>query len=55
MLLVISSTSIQILPITVMQLLSTLGATNPAGIFLPSLIGTIISTFLGVLLTKVFV
>ena len=55
MLIVISSTSIQILPITVMQLLSSYGATNPASIFLPTLISTVLSTFIGVAITKLFV
>ncbi|MBO5888539.1 MAG: hypothetical protein J6Q58_00175 [Clostridia bacterium] len=54
MLFVVSSTSIQLFPITVMQLLSELNAPNPAIIFLPTLISTLISTTIGVLLVKIF-
>ena len=50
---VISSTSIQILPISVVQLLATYG--EPAGkVIIVSLISTIFSTTVGVLLAKVF-
>ena len=54
MLFVISSTSIQILPLSAMQLLSEYGSTNPSIIFLPTLLTTIISTGLGIILVKVF-
>ncbi len=50
----ISTTSIQLFPITVMQLLTKLGASNPASIFLPTLICTLFSTVIGVLLVKIF-
>ena len=54
MLFVISSTSIQILPLSVMQLLTEYGSQNPSIIFLPTLLTTILSTGLGIVLVKVF-
>ncbi len=54
MLFLISATSVQLFPITVMQLLSKLGANNPASIFLPTLICTLVSTVIGILLVKIF-
>ncbi len=54
MLFVISSTSIQILPLSVMQLLTEYGSQNPSVIFLPTLLTTILSTGLGILFAKVF-
>lgn len=54
MLFLISATSIQLFPITVMQLLSKLGANNPASIILPTLICTLVSTVIGILLVKIF-
>ena len=54
MLFVISATSIQVLPLSVMQLLTEYGSTNPSFIFLPTLITTIISTAVGIILAKVF-
>lgn len=53
LLMVISSTSIQILPITIIQLLSTYNQ-NPTNAIIVSLISTIFSTALGIILTKVF-
>lgn len=55
MLFVISATSIQLFPLTVMELLSSLGHTAPHVIFLPTLISTSITTLIGVLLVKIFV
>ena len=54
MLFIISATSIQILPLTVMGLMAEYGAKNPAAIILPTLIGTFLSTATGVILAKVF-
>ena len=54
MLFVISATSIQLFPITVMQLLTKLGSLNPTSIFLPTLICTLFSSIIGVLLVKIF-
>lgn len=53
LLMVISCTSIQILPISVIQLLSTYGQ-NPSNAIIVTLISTVFSTMLGVLLCKVF-
>lgn len=54
MLLVITCTSIQIFPLTVISLMTEFGASNPYSIFLPTLITTAISTATGVILTFVF-
>lgn len=54
MLFIISATSIQVLPVTVMGLMAEYGAQNPSVIILPTLIGTFISTATGILLAKVF-
>ncbi len=54
LLFVISATSIQILPLSVMQLLLEYGSTNPSIIILPTLFTTILSTTIGIILTKVF-
>ena len=54
MLFVISATSIQILPLSVMQLLAEYGSQNPSIIFLPTFISTVFSTVLSVILVKVF-
>ena len=52
MLIVISATSLQLIPTSVIGLLSKNGATNPTSIILPSIISTTASTFLGILLVK---
>lgn len=54
MLFVISATSIQIFPLTVIELLATHGHTSPYSIFLPTLICTTISSVLGIILVKIF-
>ncbi len=54
LLFVISATSIQILPLSVMQLLTEYGSTTPHIIFFPTLLTTILSTTIGVILCKVF-
>lgn len=54
MLFIISATSIQVLPLTVMGLLTEYGATNPSVIIIPTLIGTFTSTLIGIVLAKVF-
>lgn len=53
MLVVINSTSVQIIPTTILAMRSAQNSTTD--IILPSLIATIFSTFLGILLVKVFV
>ncbi len=54
MLFTISATSIQLLPLSVMQLLTEFGSVNPSIIFLPTLLTTVFSTILAVILVKVF-
>lgn len=54
MLFVISATSIQLLPTSVMQLLSSHGEINASYVLVPSLIATTISTVIGIILCKVF-
>jgi len=54
MLMIISATSIQILPATIMALRSTAGSLNASDIILPSLISTIMTTGVGIALAKVF-
>ena len=54
MLFVISATSIQLFPTTVMQLLTEHGIQNPTVIFLPTLFSTLISTAVGILMVKIF-
>ncbi|MBR5439579.1 MAG: hypothetical protein IKV61_05120 [Clostridia bacterium] len=51
---VISATSIQLLPTSVMQLLTQNGEPNASYIIIPSLIATAISTTIGIILCKVF-
>lgn len=53
MLIVINSTSVQLIPTTIIALRSSAGSTTD--IILPSLIATFISTFLGFLMVKLFV
>ena len=54
MLIVLNSTSIQILPSTVIGLRTAAGSTSPADIILPTLISTICTCILGILLVKLF-
>jgi len=54
MLFILSATSMQILPTTVIGILEKHGATNAAGIILPTFIVSTITTLIGVLLVKVF-
>lgn len=54
MLFVIASTSIQILPTSVLSLMVSSGSENPSRIILPSLLSTIVSTALGITLTNFF-
>jgi spore maturation protein SpmA len=51
MLFTITSTSIQIFPLTVMALMAEYGSKTPYIVFLPTLFATVLSTFLGILLT----
>ncbi len=53
MLIVLNTTSIQILPTTVIAIRSALGSINPSKIIIPIWISTIIGTIFGVLFTKI--
>lgn len=53
MLLVINSTSIQLIPTTIIAMRSSLGAKTD--IILPTLISTFLSTFIGAIMVKIFV
>lgn len=55
MLFVISCTSLQILPLSVVSLLAESGAKTPSAIILPSIISTLFSTALGIVLVKIFI
>lgn len=50
---VINSTSIQLIPATIIGLRASAGSNSPSDIILPSLLATIISTVTGVILAKV--
>lgn len=52
MLTVISATSLQILPTTVIGMRATAGSVNPADFLFPSLIATVLSTFIGIVGVK---
>ena len=49
---VLSATSLQILPTTVISMRVSAGSTSPMSIFIPSLVATVISTVLGILICK---
>ena len=55
MLLVVASTSLQLLPASVISLRQELGSADPSGVILPSLLSTLVSSFCGIMLTKVFI
>lgn len=54
MLFVLSATSLQILPTTVLGILEEAGAANAAGIILPTIITSTLITVMGVILVKFF-
>lgn len=54
MLFVLSATSMQILPTTVLGILEESGASNAAGIILPTLITSTLITIMGIILVKIF-
>ncbi len=53
MLLVVSATSLQLLPTTIVGLRASLGSTSSSDIILPSIITTVLTTLLGITLVKV--
>lgn len=55
MLLVINSTSIQLLPATVIAMRASSGSVSPSNILFPSLISTTVTTAIGILLVKIFI
>ncbi len=52
MLTVISATSLQLLPTTVIGMRATAGSANPADFLFPSLVATVLSTLIGIVLVK---
>ena len=54
MLITISCSSIQLLPTSIIGMLSNAGSSNPTGIILPSIICSIISTFIAIMLVYLF-
>ncbi len=52
---VINATSVQIIPSSVLALRASLNSLNPSSIVLPTILATLLSTIIGVLLTKVFI
>lgn len=52
MLIIISCTVLQFLPASIMGLMSSAGSKNPASIVFPSILASILSTFVGVILVK---
>lgn len=54
MLFVLTATSLQLIPTTIIGILQAGGSKNPAGIILPTLIVSLISTVVGVILVKIF-
>ena len=54
MLVVISCSSIQLLPTSIMGLMSSAGSSNAASIIFPSLLASIFSTMIGIILVKIY-
>lgn len=52
MILILNSTSLQLIPTTIISLRATAGSSNPTDIIIPTLIATLISTIVGILLVK---
>ena len=55
MLVVLNTTSIELIPTTVITIRSSLNAQNPADIITPIWFSTIIGTLVGVISTKIFI
>lgn len=53
MLIVICCTSIQLLPTSIIGMLSSAGASNPSSIIVPSLVAGFVSTTIGIVLVKI--
>jgi len=54
MLIILSCSSLQLLPTSIVSMLSSAGAQNPSSIILPSLIASILSTTIGIVLVKIW-
>jgi len=54
MVLILNSTSLQLIPTTVVSLRATAGSSNPTDIIIPTLIATLVSTITGIILVKIF-
>ncbi|MDY6367509.1 MAG: hypothetical protein SPL13_03215 [Clostridia bacterium] len=52
---VVNATSVQIIPSSVLALRTSLGASSPSDIILPTILSTLVSTIIGILLVKIFV
>lgn len=52
---VINATSVQIIPSSVLALRTSLGASNPSDIVIPTILATLLSSIIGVLLVKIFI
>ncbi len=52
---VINATSVQIIPSSVLALRTSMGASTPADIILPTILATLLSSIVGILLVKIFV
>ena len=55
MLIVINTTSIQLIPTTVLSIRASLGSVNPTNIILPIWISTIVGTIVGIIATKILI
>ena len=54
MIIILNSTSLQLIPTTIIGLRISSGSTNPSSIILPTIIATVASTLSGILLVKLF-
>lgn len=54
MILILNSTSLQLIPTTVIGLRTAAGSVNPSDIIIPTLIATLASTIAGIILVKIF-
>lgn len=55
MLIVVNTTSIELIPTTVISIRAALNANNPAGIIVPIWISTLIGTLVGIIATKILI
>lgn len=54
MLIILSCTSLQFLPTSIMGILSSSGSSNPTSILLPSIVASIFSTLTGIILVRIW-